>query len=99
MSGEGRREDAPKPQLRLDELLDELQDQVTRVRGARDRIHTLLDAVLAIGSDLDVDVVLHRIVESAVALVDARYGALGILGEEQAIQRFITVGMDEQTVA
>ena len=39
------------------------------------------DAVLAVGSDLDLDAVLQRIIESAVALVDARYGALGVLDE------------------
>ncbi|MCK7622847.1 GAF domain-containing protein [Streptomyces sp. RS10V-4] len=86
-------------QLRLDELLEGLQRQVTQVRAARDRVHTLLDAVLAIGSDLELGVVLHRIVESAVALVDAEYGALGVLGEEGTITQFLTVGMDEATVA
>ncbi|MBO8186462.1 GAF domain-containing sensor histidine kinase [Streptomyces sp. DW4-2] len=87
------------PQLRLDELLDGLQQQVAQVRAARDRVHTLLDAVLAIGSDLDLEVVLKRIVESAVSLVDARYGALGVLGEDGTIKQFITVGMDEATIA
>ncbi|WP_260848456.1 GAF domain-containing protein [Streptomyces sp. SLBN-118] len=50
------------------------------------------------GSDLDLDVVLRRITESAVTLVDAQYGALGVLGEEGKIRQFITVGMDEDTV-
>jgi two-component system, NarL family, sensor histidine kinase DevS len=59
----------------------------------------LLDAVLAVGSDLDLDVVLRRIVESAVTLVDARYGALGVLGEEGTIKQFVTVGVDEATIA
>ncbi|MFH8813473.1 histidine kinase, partial [Streptomyces hygroscopicus] len=76
---------AALPQLRLDELLEGLQRQVARVRAARDRVHTLLDAVLVIGSDLELEVVLQRIVESAVSLVDARYGALGVLGEEGTI--------------
>ncbi|MGW3355469.1 sensor histidine kinase [Streptomyces bungoensis] len=86
------------PQLRLDALLDDLQQQVTQVRAARDRVHTLLDAVLAVGSDLDLEVVLRRIVESAVTLVDAQYGALGVLGEEGTIKQFVTVGMDEATI-
>ncbi|WP_253209430.1 sensor histidine kinase [Streptomyces niphimycinicus] len=87
------------PQLRLDELLEGLQQQVAQVRAARDRIHTLLDAVLAIGSDLELEVVLQRIVESAVSLVDAKYGALGVLGEEGTIKQFLTVGIDEKTIA
>lgn len=80
------------PPLRLDALLEELQEQVQRVRGTQNRVHTLLDAVLTIGSDLDLDVVLHRIVESAVQLVDCRYGALGVLGEEGGIKQFIRSG-------
>ncbi|MGW1806032.1 sensor histidine kinase [Streptomyces sp. NPDC002078] len=87
------------PQLRLDVLLDDLQQQVAQVRAARDRVHTLLDAVLAVGSDLDLEVVLHRIVESAVTLVDAQYGALGVLGEEGTIKQFVTVGIDEAAIA
>ncbi|MFE4415459.1 hypothetical protein [Streptomyces sp. NPDC056821] len=70
------------PQLRLDELLEGLQQQVTQGRAARDRIHTLLDAVLAIGSHLELEVVLQRIVESTTSLVDAKYGAPGVLGRK-----------------
>lgn len=95
---EGRKDGPAAPQLRLDELLEGLQAQITQVRATRDRVHTLLDAVLSIGSDLDLDVVLRRITESAVALVDARYGALGVLGDAGRIRQFITVGMDEDTV-
>ncbi|GAA1416788.1 two-component system sensor histidine kinase [Streptomyces thermospinosisporus] len=86
------------PHLRLDELLEGLQAQVAQVRATRDRVHTLLDAVLSIGSDLDLGVVLRRIAESAVTLVDAEYGALGVLGEEGRIAQFITVGVDEETI-
>ncbi|MFE2534129.1 GAF domain-containing protein [Streptomyces sp. NPDC059371] len=87
------------PQFRLDALLEDLQEQVERVRGTQNRVHTLLEAVLAIGSDLDLDVVLRQIVESAVQLVDCRYGALGVLGDEGGIKQFITVGIDEETIA
>ena len=82
------------PQLQLDDL----QAQVGRVRATRDQIHTLLDAVLGVGSDLDLDAVLRRITESAVTLVDAEYGALGVLGEEGRIRQFIPVGMEEDTI-
>ncbi|MGA4837616.1 GAF domain-containing protein [Streptomyces sp. G45] len=90
---------AATPHLRLDVLLDELQAHVQRMRSTQNRVHTLLEAVLAIGSDLDLDVVLRQIVESAVQLVDCRYGALGVLGDEGTIKQFITVGMDEETIA
>jgi len=53
---------------------------------------------MTIGSDLDLESVLRHIVESAVALVDARYGALGVLDESGArLSQFITVGMDDET--
>lgn len=89
---------APTPQSRLDALMEDLQDQVQRVRATQNRVHTLLEAVLAIGSDLDLDVVLHQIVESAVQLVDCRYGALGVVDDEGGIEQFITLGIDEETI-
>ncbi|MGA4544284.1 GAF domain-containing protein [Uniformispora flossi] len=91
MTAEG---DVPVPRMRLDEL----QTHIERVRGSRDRIHLLLEAVLTVGGDLELEAVLRKIVESAVSLVDARYGALGVIGEEDEIARFLTVGMDEDTI-
>ncbi|MFP5319964.1 MAG: GAF domain-containing protein [Acidimicrobiia bacterium] len=56
----------------------------------------LLDAVMTVGSDLDLEAVLRHIVESAVGLVDARYGALGVLDETGTrLAQFITIGMDD----
>ncbi len=58
----------------------------------------LLDAVHTVGSDLDLAATLHRITEAAVALVDARYGALGVLDESGTrLAEFITVGVDDDT--
>ena len=58
----------------------------------------LLQAVLAIGSDLDLEAMLHRIVESAAELVGARYGALGVLDEAGiGLAQFLTVGVDDDT--
>ena len=61
-------------------------------------LRQLLDAVLAIGSELDLDRALTHIVETAAALVDARYGALGVLDETRnGLTSFITVGIDDAT--
>ena len=58
----------------------------------------LLDAVMAIGSDLDLAVTLRRIIEAATTLVDARYGALGVLDPSgAALSEFITVGIDDDS--
>ena len=63
------------------------------------RSRQLLDAVLAVGSELDLPVVLRRIVEAAVTLVDARYGALGVIGDDERLDAFITVGIDDVDAA
>ena len=61
-------------------------------------LRKLLDAVVSVGSDLELPAVLRRIVEAAVELVDARYGALGVLDSMgTGLAQFITVGIDEQT--
>lgn len=86
-------------QLHLDELLREVQDRLEDVVSTRDRLHGLLEAVLAIGSDLELRVVLRRIVEAAIALVDARYGALGVINSDgRQLSDFIHVGVDSATI-
>ncbi len=51
-----------------------------------------------IGSDLDLHAMLRRITEAAVSLVDAQYGALGVLDENRGqVADFITVGIDDAT--
>ncbi|MES4908786.1 MULTISPECIES: GAF domain-containing protein [unclassified Streptomyces] len=87
------------PRLRLDELLDELRLRIDAVRGTQDRVHSLLEAVLSVGRELDLPQVLRRIVEAAVVLVDAEYGALGVIGEDRRLAEFLTVGVDEGQIA
>src|SRR5688572_701132 len=61
-------------------------------------LRELLDAVLVLGSDLDPPSMLRRIVEAAVGLVDARYGAPGVLDDTATrLSQFITVGLDDAT--
>ncbi|MBB0232874.1 hypothetical protein FOE67_26135, partial [Streptomyces calidiresistens] len=65
-----------------------------------DRMGELLRAVTALGGDLDLPVVLRRIVTTAMEMVNARYGAMGVLdatGRELA--EFITAGLDERELA
>ncbi|MEU9578403.1 sensor histidine kinase [Streptomyces chilikensis] len=84
------------PQLQLDELLREVQARLDLARGTRDRVHSLLDAVLAVGRELDLQQALRGIVEAAAVLVDARYAALGVIGPDgRRLSAFHTVGVDE----
>ena len=87
------------PQLRLDDLLAELQSRLEAVLATRDRMHGLLEAVIAIGSGLELEAMLRRIVEAAVDLVDARYGALGVIGEDRRLTEFIPVGLDADEIS
>ena len=87
------------PQLQLDDLLSELQSRLQTVRDTRDRVRGLLEAVIAVGSSLRLEAVLRRIVEAAVALVDAQYGALGVIDQDGRLADFIPVGLDEATIA
>jgi two-component system sensor histidine kinase DevS len=67
--------------LRLGELLTEVQDRVGQIMEGRDRLDGLVDAMLVVTSDLDLDATLRTIVHTAIELVDARFGALGVRGE------------------
>ena len=86
------------PHLQLDDLLAELQSRLQAVLATRDRMHGLLEAVVAIGSGLDLETTLKRIVEAAVGLVDARYGALGVIGDGQRLAEFVPVGLDAAAI-
>jgi len=87
------------PQLRLDELLAELQARLQAILDTRDRSHALIEAVVAVGSQLELEMVLRQIVEAAVRLVSARYGALGVIGEGGRLAEFVPVGLDEAQIA
>jgi signal transduction histidine kinase len=90
------------PQLRLDELFAELQGRLQAVLSVRDQMRGLLEAVVAISSGLDLESTLRTIVETAVRLVDATYGALGVIGDgdegAKRLAEFIPVGLSEQQI-
>ncbi|MFI8007253.1 GAF domain-containing protein [Streptomyces sp. NPDC086010] len=78
------------------ELLDRLQARVDALGTSRRRMHTLLEAVLSVGRELELSQVLRQIVEAAIFLVDAEYGALGVIGEDHMLSEFVPVGVDDQ---
>jgi len=86
------------PQLRLDDLLGELQVRLAAAVKTRDRVHALLEAVVAVGGNLDLEIVLRQIVQAAVTLVNARYGALGVIGEGGRLAEFVPVGLTEDEI-
>ncbi|WP_371587137.1 GAF domain-containing sensor histidine kinase [Streptomyces virginiae] len=85
--------------MQLDELLEELQARINAVRGTRDRVHSLLEAVVSVGRELDLSQVLRRIVEAAALLVEADYGALGVIGPDgRTLSQFLTVGLSDEQI-
>lgn len=59
-----------------------------------DELRRLLDAVLVVASDLDLAATLERIVDAAVSLSGATYGALGVLNSARTgLAEFVTVGL------
>jgi len=54
----------------------------------------LLDAVLAVSSGANLEATVRRIVQAAVDLVSARYGAVTILGRAGQLDHFVQVGVD-----
>lgn len=85
--------------LELDDLVEQLVDRAQDVLNSQDRMHGLLAATRAIAGDLSLPVLLRRIAEAGCQLVGARYGALGVVGPDNRLTEFITVGVDEQTAA
>lgn len=82
-------------QLRLRELLTEVQDRVEQIVEGRDRLDGLVEAMLVVTAGLELDETLRTIVHTAIDLVDARYGALGVRGHDHELVEFIYEGIDE----
>ncbi|MFF2009567.1 GAF domain-containing protein [Streptomyces sp. NPDC058195] len=78
---------------RLGTLPGDLQERLDAVMRGPVEAALLLDAVMSVGRELDLPQVLRRIVEAAVVVVDAEYGALGVVGEGTRLAQFLPVGV------
>ncbi|MGW6139276.1 PP2C family protein-serine/threonine phosphatase [Streptomyces sp. NPDC055140] len=92
-----RQPHVPDLHERLRAELGRIDEQLRALLGAMDRLQGLLDAVVSISREVELPAVLHRIVTTAMDLVGARYGALGVLDESgDHLERFIAAGLSEQ---
>ncbi|QGN56811.1 GAF domain-containing sensor histidine kinase [Nostocoides sp. HKS02] len=83
--------------LEVDDLMEELRARATAARRSHEQLEALLDAVTAMSANLELSVVLGRIVRSACALVNARYGALGVLSPDgEHLVEFVTHGISPE---
>ncbi|WP_228001805.1 GAF domain-containing sensor histidine kinase [Nocardia australiensis] len=87
-------------QLRLRELLNEVQDRIAQIVDVRDQMDRLIEAMLVVTAGLDLDNTLRSIVHTAIELVDAEYGALGVRETEKTniqLAEFVYEGIDDRT--
>ncbi|WP_433684584.1 sensor histidine kinase [Nocardia sp. CA-119907] len=87
-------------QLRLRELLGEAQDRIAQIVGVRDQMDRLIEALLVVTTGLDLDNTLRSIVHTAIELVDAEYGALGVRETDKnshQLAEFVYEGIDDRT--
>ncbi|WP_330180037.1 GAF domain-containing protein [Nocardia sp. NBC_01503] len=87
-------------QLRLRELLAGVQDRIAQLVDVHDRMDRLIGAMLIITAGLDLDDTLRSIVHTAIELVDARYGALGVRETRTSthpLSEFVYEGIDDRT--
>ncbi|MFI7665587.1 GAF domain-containing protein [Nocardia sp. NPDC049526] len=87
-------------QLRLRELLGEVQDRIAQMVGVRDQMDRLIEAMLVVTAGLDLDNTLRSIVHTAIELVDAEYGALGVRETDKTsneLAEFVYEGIDDRT--
>ena len=88
--------DAPRGEL--DRALLDLVARAREVMQTQGRLRALVRANQAVVSHLDLPLVLRTIVEAAVELVGAQYGALGVIAEHGGLEQFIHVGMTPKDV-
>lgn len=74
-------------------------EQKSPVTGASAVISNLLGAFAAMADNTDLDTVLERVISASCQLVDARFGALGVIGPDQTLGNFITVGLDDDQIS
>ncbi|MGE2737626.1 SpoIIE family protein phosphatase [Mycolicibacterium vaccae] len=77
---------------------DHLGDPLTRMGGdTSDPLERLVRAVITIGSDLDFDVTLRRVVHAARDLGEAQYAVLAVRGPSGGFVSVVGAGVDEDT--
>ena len=79
------------------ELVGRMHEQLDELVAARDQMEQLVRVIVEIGSDLDLDVTLHRVVNAAMELTGARFGALGIHASDGTLVSFVHAGIDADT--
>ena len=88
------------PHSELERTIEGLVAHAKDAMQSQSRLRALLRATQAVVEEIDLSEVLRRIAEAAVELVDAEYGALGVIAPDgHGLEAFIHVGMEQGAVA
>jgi GAF domain-containing protein len=91
-------DDADVSSLDLASLLGEVVERLEDMRGASSHLQRLLEAVVAVAAGLELEHTLRRIVQVSADLVEARYGALGVVSGAGGLTEFVTVGLTDAQI-
>lgn len=80
-------------------LVSRMHEQLDELLASRDQMEQLLRVIVEIGSDLDLDATLRRIILAAKELTSAPYGALAVRDPEGTLLSFVHAGIDEVAVS
>jgi signal transduction histidine kinase len=90
---------APGPKLEFEVLLAHLIERADEMVRSQSRLRDLIRVNNDLTSNLDLATVLRRIVEIGTELIEAEYGAMGVIADDQSLEQFITVGIDDEGIA
>ncbi|WP_042906890.1 GAF domain-containing protein, partial [Mycobacterium avium] len=77
--------------------LDRMHTQLDELMAARDQLEQLVRVIVEIGSDLDLDVTLRRVLKAAMELTGARYAVLSSRASDGGLLSFVHAGLDADT--
>jgi len=72
-------------------------DKTSSDQSAERRLAGLVEAGMILASEVDLELLLQRIADLARDVIGARYAAVGVLGDDDALVRFIYSGIDNRT--
>jgi signal transduction histidine kinase len=86
------------PSLDFEAMLGQMMDRADHMMRSHARLRDLIRVNNDLTSNLDLETLLRRIVEIGTELIQAEFGAMGVIADDQTMEQFITVGMDAQTI-
>ncbi|KRC65182.1 hypothetical protein ASE12_10640 [Aeromicrobium sp. Root236] len=92
-------ERATGPTLDFEAVLAQFVERAQQLIASQSRLRDLIRVNNDLTSKLDLPTVLHRIVEIGMELLNARYAAMGVIGDERRLEQFIHIGMDPDVIA